>query len=406
MFCAPTFMLANLIQGVRHVDQMSDDAVGEWATETAAALRRSGLLQDWDSLPEEEAAGRAREELRKSLEWAEEDDLWRCELMVSIAADSSERRHWWVDCECDPRPDYHEVLQELSRISGGTFNPSEVEEQWDEGRHGDSVTVRFLLPGNPLPHELRPLVDNDWLDTSIIDRINPLIAASGRQFVIVERDDQTACFLALADGEQQALEGRGWRFESPEERTPEARERRAIDWESVLSQANDEINESLRLSGSFLTLEANSDNPVTCWIKPLLLSSTPSPDFYMQTLEEWATLSGGALQLHGLLAVPGPDDTILIRFLHEGKAWELRARRFGGKIFDATILFDLNPMVESSGSTFGVDEILEDWTAIVGFASAEERVRITREREIRFETRESLEQKLHQLAALHVSAEG
>ena len=53
----------------------------------------------------------------------------------------------------------------------------------------------------------------DWIDPRIITPINESIAASGRQFTLVQPFDQTAFVLALDDQERAALEGRGWCFE-------------------------------------------------------------------------------------------------------------------------------------------------------------------------------------------------
>ena len=104
---------------------------------------------------------------------------------------------------------YASVLEEWAAVSGGSFQPDQIEETW--GSEAGPVTVSFTLDGEQV--ELAPEFLEDWIDPRIISPINERIAGSGRQFTLVQAFDQTAVLLALDDRERAALEARGWCFE-------------------------------------------------------------------------------------------------------------------------------------------------------------------------------------------------
>jgi hypothetical protein len=76
------------------------------------------------------------------------------------------------------------------------------------------VTVSFTLNGKP--ETLKPAYLEDWIDPTILTRINELIAASGKQFELYRAFDQTLYLTVLTAAEKRTLErDRGWCFEWP-----------------------------------------------------------------------------------------------------------------------------------------------------------------------------------------------
>jgi hypothetical protein len=88
----------------------------------------------------------------------------------------------WAD---DPEADvcaenlvYSKVVPEWANISGGAFPLNRVEEQW-ESKSGP-ITLRLYL--NDKTAIVKPNYQDDWIDLEILQQINGIIAASGRQF--------------------------------------------------------------------------------------------------------------------------------------------------------------------------------------------------------------------------------
>jgi hypothetical protein len=177
--------------------------------ERAAALRDIGLFADKKGLSDQEHG----EELDAALieEWGEQipEDEPLFELFVA-ALDRS--RVWWGDLEADVGDGcdvYASVLEEWAAVSGGAFQPEQIEETWES--ETGPVTVRFALDEEEV--ELAPEYLEDWIDPRIISPINERLATTGRQFTVVRAFDQTAFLLVLDEGERAALEARGWCFE-------------------------------------------------------------------------------------------------------------------------------------------------------------------------------------------------
>jgi hypothetical protein len=182
--------------------------VDESLEERAAALREIGLFADLDGLSDQELG----EELEAALieEWGEVPESRLLELLVA-ALDRS--RVWWGDLEADVGDGndvYASVLEEWARVSRGSFRPDRIAETWESER--GPVAIRFTLDSEEV--ELAPEYLEDWIDPRIITPINERIAASGRQFTLVQAFDQTAFLMALDDQERAALEARGWCFDS------------------------------------------------------------------------------------------------------------------------------------------------------------------------------------------------
>jgi hypothetical protein len=132
-----------------------------------------------------------------------------------VVAGVDDERVWWGDLEADVDPTnkvYETTLEDWSAISAGAFAPTEIEETWASPT--GPLTVSFLLAGKR--ETLKPAYLEDWIDPSILTRINGLIAPNGRQFELYRAFDQTLFLIVLTADEKRALErDRGWCFEWP-----------------------------------------------------------------------------------------------------------------------------------------------------------------------------------------------
>jgi hypothetical protein len=132
-----------------------------------------------------------------------------------VVAGVDDERVWWGDLEADVDPTnkvYETTLEAWAGISRGAFAPSGITETWASSQ--GPVTVSFTLNGKP--ETLNPAYLDDWIDPTIITRINELIASSGKQFELYRAFDQTLFLTALTAEEKRALErDRGWCFEWP-----------------------------------------------------------------------------------------------------------------------------------------------------------------------------------------------
>lgn len=370
-----------------------------WAEQTIRALRAMDLLPDWRNLPLNVCVEKAVDEVGKYYTHAAREDRWRAEAYLVHAASRTEGRVWWVDCEWDPRPDYTQALIQLAGISRGAFQPIEIEEHWTGHRH-----VQIIFSLEDLVNEMNPTVDDHWLDTTIIDSLNLILQAeeSPISYSILDREDQTAMVFALTDEEKQQLLERGWIFESPEERQSYIGQTSggSINWDDVFERAHQQIAQSIRLNGNFLTIGAQAELPERSWISPMRLPKVPGPEFYKKALNDWAHLTDGLFQPTRISARRDASNQIVLRFTHDGQTHELHPAEFGSHVFDATLVYQLNPILAASGRSFAVDEIREDSMVFVGFTTEAERRALTRDRSIQFETCESLKSKLNQHAGI------
>lgn len=121
-------------------------------------------------------------------------------------------RVWWKDTEsdvCSGNNSYTKFLDELSKISRGSFDPSNITEKW-ESEEGP-ITVEYYL-GNT-HHKINPNFIDDYLDIEILRDINNQISSSGYRFEQFMPFDQTAFILVLTKKEKTDLKRkRGWKF--------------------------------------------------------------------------------------------------------------------------------------------------------------------------------------------------
>jgi hypothetical protein len=132
-----------------------------------------------------------------------------------VVARADDQRVWWGDLEADVDASnkvYESTLDAWAGISVGAFMPTGIEETWASA--SGPVTVSFTLSGKRAM--LNPAYLDDWIDPTILTRINELIAPSGRQFELYRAFDQTLFLTMLTGKEKRALErDRGWCFEWP-----------------------------------------------------------------------------------------------------------------------------------------------------------------------------------------------
>jgi hypothetical protein len=186
-------------------------ADGETTVERVAALRKLGFFAGRAETDEKLGAAIDEHSMVQFGTKAEPDNPVS-ELVVAAADD---KRVWWSDLEADVDPSnkvYESSLQSWAAISGGAFAPTAIEETW--GSSTGPVTLSFTYDGKR--ETVHPAYLEDWIDPTVLTRINALIAPSGRQFELYRAFDQTLFLTALTGAEKRALErDRGWCFEWP-----------------------------------------------------------------------------------------------------------------------------------------------------------------------------------------------
>jgi hypothetical protein len=186
-------------------------ADGETTVQRIAALRK---LEFFASRTEtdEQLAATIDDQSNAEFGRSPEPDNPVSELVVAGVDDE---RVWWSDLEADVDPTnkvYETTLEDWAAISGGAFAPTEIEETWTSPT--GPLTVSFLLGGKR--ETLNPAYLEDWIDPTILTRINALIASSGRQYELYRAFDQTLFLTVLTASEKRSLEhDRGWCFEWP-----------------------------------------------------------------------------------------------------------------------------------------------------------------------------------------------
>ena len=178
-----------------------------WTLQTVTALRRIGFFDTWPGSDAEIAA--ELDDRRRATTGAPFDptDVWS---ELELAAEDT-ARVWWRDTESDVAPDtqaYVTAIGEWAAISQGALVLEQVEEQWDQ----PAAQVRILVRLDGVTHELISRIVDDYLDVSLVDQLNVLLADRGVAFQQVTTGDQTAYLLAVTPEQQQALSERGWPF--------------------------------------------------------------------------------------------------------------------------------------------------------------------------------------------------
>ena len=110
---------------------------------------------------------------------------------------------------------YAEALAGWSDVSRGSFVATEIVE--DYGRDsGKPTLVWFRLEGKRYvlfaDHTSSSLWD-DWLDLTVVDQLNIILANRVRQYFLFKQPFDDACVFCLTYFERQSLKyDRGWRF--------------------------------------------------------------------------------------------------------------------------------------------------------------------------------------------------
>lgn len=125
-------------------------------------------------------------------------------------------RVWWEDGERDITPggtEYVSTLMDWSHISRGSFLPTNVREVWDKPKAWPDCKVKldFLLNGRQ--KVLKPTDAYGWLDFTLIEGINKLIAKTGFAYYSFDTQDQTTGLVVLtAEEKERLVEERDWKF--------------------------------------------------------------------------------------------------------------------------------------------------------------------------------------------------
>ena len=88
---------------------------------------------------------------------------------------------WASDPEadvCAQNKVYSKVLPQWANISCGAFTPSGIVEHWESD--SGPIALTFQLNGHRV--SISPHYEDDWIDLGVLQQINELISASGRQF--------------------------------------------------------------------------------------------------------------------------------------------------------------------------------------------------------------------------------
>ena len=124
-----------------------------------------------------------------------------------------------IDLEADVYEENHvyvQVLKLFAAASGGQFQPTNIEEEWESD--GGPISVSFEHQGRQLLFE--PEFQDEWLSTEVFEVVSAEMEKSGRaRFMVLlgkegEGYGQMAVFLRLTPEEQLILETElGWKFE-------------------------------------------------------------------------------------------------------------------------------------------------------------------------------------------------
>ena len=178
-----------------------------WTLETVTRLRALGFFAQWEGEDGQVAAELdERRRIVTGSPW-DPDDPWS---ELELAAEDT-ARVWWRDTEADVAPGsqaYVTAIGQWAAISRGALVPEHVEEQWDQ--QAGQVAIRVLLDG--VTHELVAQILDDYLDTTVVDQLNELLANRGVAFEQVVTSDQTAYLIVVSPEEKQALSDHGWPF--------------------------------------------------------------------------------------------------------------------------------------------------------------------------------------------------
>ena len=101
----------------------------------------------------------------------------------------------WFDCESIGEPgDYKSLLDLFARCSYGTFEPANVQEQWEDDED-QVVHLAFELYGRRFERTLRG--EDSWVSPDFFDLLDEAMEKSGTglAFGDIDTGDQTAMFF-------------------------------------------------------------------------------------------------------------------------------------------------------------------------------------------------------------------
>jgi len=173
-----------------------------WTDQAILYFKQFGYFAQYSQLNDEEYVSKIKEAIGSGYLYAEGGEPTHFDLVRLLTQDT--RRVWWGDAEVvDYDTVYTDIVTQWSDISRGAFAPSEIKERWSDDNQ--SVMLSFMHGGDI--YSIAPKVNLDWLDLSVLNKINNIISPSGYCFYVFDEPyDQTVIIICLTAEEKDQLE--------------------------------------------------------------------------------------------------------------------------------------------------------------------------------------------------------
>lgn len=170
-------------------------------------IRPLGFFRQYEGLSNDELGKKLHQRVLE--EWGEE--VGAMVVYPWIFASMDQDRIYWGDTEMiEGNDEYTELLNDLSRISGGRFNPTGIREEYSENRKH----IQLSFNANGKLYEKRLKVDSDWIDHSVFELISEALEGTGYEFEMQDADygqDFALVYLSREEKDTLIREAR-WRF--------------------------------------------------------------------------------------------------------------------------------------------------------------------------------------------------
>lgn len=130
------------------------------------------------------------------------NDIVSCMNIPELVTLRDNERVYFTDYETDDvlsQEGYQRLLSRLSHISRGRFNPESVRASIDEVNR--QTQLSFKHGGKEFEFALK--YDGDWMDPTLIEKLNSTFADTGFQFAIVSPGD--GLFLIVVNEEERKI---------------------------------------------------------------------------------------------------------------------------------------------------------------------------------------------------------
>ena len=147
--------------------------------EVLPTLRQAGFFAQYASLSDEGILEALfQRQIEEAAQWSDTYiPTAITDVAELVAQDSQKCLHLDLEADvCAENKVYTSLLQELSGISAGGFNPTHIEETW-EGEEGP-IKVHFNIDDKPVV--FKPKYMDDWIDTNFFSLVEEKMAQSGR----------------------------------------------------------------------------------------------------------------------------------------------------------------------------------------------------------------------------------